>query len=1183
MRTKISKLAKGIFDKTTPELTVSVEIIQILLPTGGMTLGSFSLDSQNGIDARGLLYSDSAYLILKESSFIGKHAVIHYEVQVEGVKPGKQLKGAIQIVSDAGELALPYEITVEEKYLDSSMGKIKNLFHFTNLVKNHYEEALHLFFLAEFSRVLLSNLPREQTIYEALCHGISPNTAMEEFLVCVNKKSRIMLLLEQERQEYLDFTETIGDSFVIKKDTWGYMEVEIEVDGDFIRMDRRRFTTEEFAGNSFALSYQIEESRVHAGYNFGKIYLETPYQNLEYEILVYRYTEKEKHTLEQKKGLFRLSQLYFAFRLHKITTDIWCRDSLETITRMKRLHLEDSFIQLLEVQVWITMRKTKEAAGRLAVLAEWIVPNREEEPFLYSYYLYVYTLLTRDALFARDAAAQVKELYEKHPKDDRMLWVILYLDEECAVNKSLRLARIKEQFLIGSNSSFLYYEACMIMNEMPILIRVLDLFELRTAWWGIVHGILNERAAAQIAEQALTEQRYYPLLIRILKEIYQTYQNRTALEALLSQLIRNFRMEQENFAWFQEGVQRQITMTGLYEAYMNTLPYYFYGELPKSIQLYFIYDQTLDEERKELLYSNIMMYGSENPAMLRNYLPAIEQFAEDQLRKGHISKRLARIYLGVLSSAMIDETVAEKLPAILLTKRLCCQNPKVSHVIIRHKELDCEWKLPLEQGEVYFPVFTSDCAVVFEDRQGRRFWEHTEYQIEDLIKDRKLIRECQRLSEGDIWVWLYLCEHEMIYLPEENDRMKLFKQTAAFSLLKKSYRSMIVQHILDYYLEHCEGEQLESYLDSIYKEQLEAGESIQVIELLIVRTMYEDAWEMLDSCKVEGISPNRLLRLCIYQIGQLQMAEDEMLLKACASVYRKGKYEETILEYLVQYYNNTTKEMCRLWKSAVDFEIATAELEERILVQILFTGAFVPDMEEIFSSYYRDGRSQMVKEAYLAYQSYQYFVQDMIIDEKIFQYLAREYQFQKTLLPINQMALLSWLAKKERNTEAEKKIAEQLLEVLSLNGKYFSFYQRLADRILLPFALRDKTILEYRTEPGSKVFLHYSLDTEEKEQLEYRIEKMEHIYEGIYGKQMILFYGEKLQYYISEENESGTGLTESDAVSISHWNSIGRDSRYDMLNDMCVSVEMQDEQTLAELMEQYLKKQKLVEKNSTLM
>ena len=50
MRTKISKLAKGIFDKTIPELTVSVEIIQILLPTEGILLGNFSIDSQNGID-----------------------------------------------------------------------------------------------------------------------------------------------------------------------------------------------------------------------------------------------------------------------------------------------------------------------------------------------------------------------------------------------------------------------------------------------------------------------------------------------------------------------------------------------------------------------------------------------------------------------------------------------------------------------------------------------------------------------------------------------------------------------------------------------------------------------------------------------------------------------------------------------------------------------------------------------------------------------------------------------------------------------------------------------------------------------------------------------------------------------------------------------------------------------------
>ncbi len=1181
MRTKISKLAKGIFDKTIPELTVSVEIIQILLPTEGILLGNFSIDSQNGIDARGLLYSDSAYLVLKESSFIGKHTTIHYEAHARGIKPGKRLKGLIQVVSDAGELAIPYEIIVEEMYINSSMGKIKNLFHFTNLVKNHYEEALTLFFSPEFSRVLLAGLPREQTIYETLCYGISPNTAMEEFLVCVNKKSRIVLLLEQDRQEYLDFTQTIGDQLEIKKDTWGYMEIEVYTDGDFILLERSQFTTEEFAGNSFTLSYQIEESKIHAGYNLGKIYIETPYQSLEYELLVYRYVEKENCTLEWKKGICRLAKLYFAFRLHEITTDIWCRDSLETISKMKQLQSKDIFIQLLEIQVWITMRRNQEAAKKLSVIAEWITSSREEEPFLYSYYLYVYTLLTRDSLFAKDAAIQVKELYEKYPKDGRMLWVILYLDEECAINKSLRLTKIKEQSFTGSNSSFLYYEACMIMNELPALIRVLDRFELRTAWWGISRGILNEKAALQIADQALAEQSYQPLLVQILKVIYQSYRSKTALEALLSQLIRNFRLEQKNFIWFQEGVQRQITMTGLYEAYMNTLPYTFQGELPKSIQLYFIYDQALDEERKELLYSNIVSYGAENPAMLRNYLPAIEQFAEEQLKKGHISKKLACIYRGILSSAILDEAVAEKLPAILLTKRLQCWDQKVSFVIVRHKEMDCEWKLPLEQGEVYFPVYTSDCVIVFEDRKGRRFLNHTKYQIEDLIEEKGLIKDCKNLVNGDVWLWLYMGEHEAGYLAEENDRMGFFKETISFPLLKKAYQSEIIQHILDYYMENYEGEQLEQYLDSVYKESLEIRESRQVIELFIIRNRYEEAWEMIEKYGFEGITSNRLLRLCIHQIHQLQMAENEKLIKLCASVYQKGKYEETILKYLVQYYNNTTKEMCHLWKSAIDFEMDTTELEERILVQALFTKAVL--MPEIFSSYYKDGRNQMVKEAYLAWQSYLYFVQDIVIDEKIFQYLIREYQLQKTLLPICQMALLSWLAGKEKNTEVEKEIAGQILELLSLNGTYFSFYQSLAERIILPFALRDKTILEYRTEPGSKVYLHYSLDVEKKERLKYRMEKMEHIYEGIYGKQMILFYGEKLQYYISEEKEGESGLNESDVIQIHHWNSVYGESRYDILNDMCASIEMQDEQTLAEQMELYLRKQKLVEKNSTLM
>jgi len=1183
MRTKISKLAKGIFDKTTPELTFSVETIRILLPTEGVLFGNFSIDSQNGIDARGLIYSDSSYLALKDTSFIGKHADIHYEANAQGIKPGKKVNGMLQIVSDAGELSLPYEITVEEQYMESSMGKIKNLFHFTNLVKNHYEEALSLFFSSSFAAILLPALPKERNLYETLCKGSSPKTAMEEFLVCVSKKSRIVLSLEKEREEYLDFKQTIGDTLIVKKDTWGYTEIDAIAEGDFIRVDRPRFTTEEFLGNRFELSYQIEENRVHAGYNLGKIRIETPYQSLEYQILVYRYIEKKEDSLEWKKGICHLSHLYFAFRLHEITTDIWCRNSMETISRMRRLRPEDIFIRLFEIQVLITMKKAKEVAGRLSNLAEQIFSFKEEEPFLYSYCLYVQTLLNRDSTFAKEAAAQVKELYEQNQKDARLLWVILYLDEECALNKSLRLTRIKEQALTGSNSSFLYYEACIAMNEQPVLIRVLNQFELRTARWGISHGILNEKAAQQLSEQALLEQSRQPLLIQTLKAIYRKYENRTALEALLSQLIRYYQPNQNNFIWFQEGVQRQITMTGLYEAYMNSLPYFFEGEIPKAVLLYFIYDQALDERRKELLYSNIILHTEENSTILKNYLPAIEQFAEEQLRKGRVSKKLACIYQKILTSSILNEEIAAKLPAILLTKRLKCLNPKVCNVVVKHKELDYEWRLPLINQEAYFPVYTLDCAIIFEDAQGRRFLEHTEYEIEDLLEEKRWLRECQQLSEGDIWFWLFAYEKGGSYKRDEKKKMALLSKTVACPFLKEAYRSEITQNMMDYYLEHNEGEELENYLQSIDKERMDFKEHIKVTELLIIRGMYEDAWEMVNLHGFFGISPNQLLRLCIRQLSRSSMEEEETLLKACIYVYQKGKYEETVLQYLILYYNHTSKEMCHLWQAATNFEVDTADLEERILMQALFTGSFVPNMMEIFSSYYKNGRSQTVKDAYLACQSYLYFVKDTLIDERIFQYLKREYQLNGTMLPICQMALLSWLTKKDTLAETEQKMAEQMLEYLTVNRKYFSFYQKLSEQIPLPFALRDKTILEYRTEPGNKVSLHYNLDKEEKEHLDYRTEQMEHIYEGIYGKQMILFYGDKLQYYITEEAEGKSKVTQSDAVKISHWSNVHGESRYDMLNDMAVSIEMQDEQTLVQMMENYLKRQELVERNSTLM
>ena len=50
------------------------------------------------------------------------------------LKEGDVIKGNFHIISNQGEYTLPFSVMISHFVLDSSLGSIKNLFHFTNLL-----------------------------------------------------------------------------------------------------------------------------------------------------------------------------------------------------------------------------------------------------------------------------------------------------------------------------------------------------------------------------------------------------------------------------------------------------------------------------------------------------------------------------------------------------------------------------------------------------------------------------------------------------------------------------------------------------------------------------------------------------------------------------------------------------------------------------------------------------------------------------------------------------------------------------------------------------------------------------------------------------------------------------------------------------------------------------------------
>ena len=88
--------------------------------------------------------------------------------------------------------------------------------------------------------------------------------------------------LQAEREDFSDagrgeqgilflFRNPEKDTFTIKKNTWGYLTIDVRTEGEFLSVEHTKVTTEEFIGNAYRLEYIIDYTKLHRGSNFGQI------------------------------------------------------------------------------------------------------------------------------------------------------------------------------------------------------------------------------------------------------------------------------------------------------------------------------------------------------------------------------------------------------------------------------------------------------------------------------------------------------------------------------------------------------------------------------------------------------------------------------------------------------------------------------------------------------------------------------------------------------------------------------------------------------------------------------------------------------------------------------------------------------------------------------------------------
>ena len=1182
MKRRIEQLLNGIFEYEAPEMLIFESGIHAVVRKGDNYRGSFTVESSAQRKMKGFIYSTSPRVGYEPTNFAAITEKVVYEVDTNGMDEGEVLAGEFTICSDLGEYKIPYRIEIAQSVIKTSTDVIENLDAFIQLAQQDFQKAYLLFLSSGFKKMLAQEAHQWISLYEGLMVPGVSYSSLEEFLIGIQAKKAIHISLEKESAAFGKIYQPQKESVTITKDTWGFLRFTISTDAEFLSIQRPVVTTDEFIGSSYNLEYLIDAPKLHAGRNFGRIIINNAARTLSYEVTIDKSEQGEQQgmLLKQHRQIERLMKQYINFRLKKISINAWIGDSQEALEEYHQAGGTHPMLELYHAHLFFAGDREEAACMILESLEQQ--KDRLDKPELWGYYFYLTTFYNKDREYIDYVEEKVTELFMQNPENWKLQWILLYLKEHLISHPTEKLDAIRRQYIYGCRSRIMYLEAAHVLTKFPLLIKKLEGFELQVLKFMCHELLLTDEIIMQTAELAGRHKEYSKELYDILTTCYEDKPSDGLLSAICGLLIKGNKEGNEYFTWFSKAVEADIRITGLYEYYVGSMESNMEKILPRIVKMYFSYNNTLNYKKKALVYANVIQNRDKDSQTFESYRPAIEKFMVDQLMEGHINKNLALIYRTFLSRTVLNKKMAESLVKILFTYEINCECKDVKAVVVQHRQLKKEQRVVLFGQKALIQLYTDDYQIFQEDESGMRYGVSMPHTLCRLLDSRELLGFCQELAPKSPELILNLCGQTRGRQVISEANIEHFCYLLEISEVKESYKRQIRQEILDYYYEHQNAPTLYEYLHRMDYEEFIETDKKKLIELLTAEGMCHEAFLLVAQYGPEHVGLISLVRMCSRNILNTEYEANEMLIYICHYCFTHGKYDETVLSYMVKYYDGPIEEMKKLWTAGRQFELDTFDLEEKLLMVLLFMRRGAEDTEDIFDTYRRKLGKDKILTAYAVYRAYDYFVKEVPVKEPVFSYIEREYEKGNKVQDVCLLALLLWYSRQPSMMVNQEEYAQKLLEKYCSNGMKFAFYKNFGTALIRPFQLQDKSFVEYRANPKAAVTVFWHLEKMNGEKTKETAEQMNHVFEGVFEKEVTLFYGEKLVYGIVEEYAGVKKEVQNGELEWTSKNSTADNTGYDLLNRLAKELEKGNDKAARAVIKTYLEQECLAEHLFTL-
>ena len=1167
VRARIGQIAAGRFNGTKPILAFSEETIDLSVIEGRSEAGSFVIESTNQIKICGIVYSTNPRMECLNPHFEGEKVRIRYQFNSKGLTEGDTCEGKFVIVCNQIEYSLSFCARITRLYAEASTGAVKSLDDFTRLAASNWDEAYHLFYNRNFLNTIPYDNVYERLTYEGFACARPSGQNMEEFLIGVNKKQPVSISVDKSEEIFMASKEPQSGCFTITKDNWGYTEIRLRTDCEFIKLSKPVLTLDDFIGKTYLYEYIIDASAMHAGRNFGRIYIDGVYQSFTIDITAGVRDDDGSIsdiavTKDIKECMVGIMELYTSFRLKRIVTGVWANETISILNHLHALMPDEHMYELMKAQAFIINRQRQEAKW---ILDDFKHSNPDKKAPIWGYYLYLMTLLEREPSYVDNMTHEVELIFYENPDSVLLFWVLLFLRDQYFDDSAGKLKDIKYWVLRGCSSPYLYIEAYYLISQDPYLIKELSVFELRILSWAVKEKALTKELAGAIFEAVDLAGGFDNRVYELLTAAYEICPEAEYVGIICSYLIKGHKNDTCFHKWFELGIENKLRLTGLYESYLLTMNDRQISPVPKVIQMYFSFDNKLPYRKLAVLYNNIIAAKETEPEVYHKYRKAMGRFAMDQVQLRHIDDNLAVLYEDMLELGFINEELSAAFSDIIYTHKLIVFDKRIVRAIIYQNEMKEPQIVPVTDQCAYFELFSNDYVILFEDSRGYRYVKSISYRLQRLMDAEKYLDRCISLSPDRPQYIVSHFKHVRDYSDFTKDDLKLFKPVFYSESFSDSYKAVMGYRILKYCQLHDYEDYVRPFLQSINFDTLQKDARKYLIDMLVSNRLYEKAYDMAMEYGIDMLAAASKVVLCENAL-KVQHVDDDFMVQLAISAFKTGKYSDLVLKYLCENYTGPTDELINLWHAADKFSISSMKLDERILEQGIYTQIEPEKISDIFLEYYKRAGNDKLILAYISLVAHGYLHSGRCKADFIFDIIEKRFIGNRTLNDACQLALLKHFAEKTDITQAELEIEDTLLKYYIYNNMYFDFFARLDYRLLEKYFIYDKAFLQYESTPGAHVVLHYSRDEDGEE---FNSEDMVEMYDGIYVKTFVIFFGELIRYYITEEHDNSIEVKESNRLTCNNIPGDNDHSRYNLINEMIISDTLSDETTLKSNIDEY--------------